>query len=348
MRMRREVGNEKVVPARDGGFRGVSGVRTVSLQDISEEPFAGSESLGRFNGSAAFASTQYPINPGQAATFPVLSIRAATWEKYVFDKLEFEFRTTINEFQGNALGRVILGVDYDASDPPPATRSQAENSRPVVAEAPYIGTVLRLKTSDMHDVCKYHFVRPGSLPGGADIKLYDVGNLNVSTDGNVNANEVGELWVHYRGRFRNQVLESLTTAPTNNQAAQFTTSGSQTATSGVKATMLLSGANPINGLAIVNTAGSMVPPAGNYLIFYNVTGTTTSGSVITAVDVYKNGATIFPTLTSLPTNSVSGQAANVAGMSFVSANGTDAFTLESTISGAGTLKAIGVFSWLSV
>jgi len=328
-------------------------VKAVNLQDILTEPFSGSESLGRFNGSVAFASTQFPINPGQAGTFPVLSVKAKVWEKYKFDKLEFEFRTTINEFTANALGRVILGVDYDAEDPAPATRSQAENSRPVTAEAPYFGQLLRLKASDMHDVTKYHFIRPGALPGGADIRLYDVGNLNFSTDGNINANEVGELWVHYSGHFKNQILESATSAPTNTGVSVFASTGAEAAGATTVATTMLYATASTNPLQIVNTAGSMVPPAGNYLVSYTVTGQGSAANFFGVnADLQKNAASVFAAgnVPQQVTSVAAGGNSFTAGTTvFVSANGTDAFRVRATDQySAGTATNGGLITWKAV
>jgi hypothetical protein len=244
-----------------------------------EQSFAGSESRGRFNGSATFTETQFPINPGQAGTFPWLSQEAKLWEKYEFDSLKFEFRTTINEFSTNALGRVILGVDFDAADPPPSTRSEAEISRPVTAQAPYFNQMLTLRKQDMSDTVKRHYVRPGNLPGGSDIKMYDVGNLNFGTDGNVNANEVGELWVHYTGKFFVQVLEATITPPNNNQVVLLQQVAPLSLSTGVN-TVIPFDTEIANGLAAVNSAGSIVLPEGNYVIDAQATYTTSSGGVI--------------------------------------------------------------------
>jgi hypothetical protein len=281
-------GPRNVVGPSQRGISNVLGQRT----DIPlTQTFAGSESLGRFNGSITFTELQFPLNPGQAGTFPWLSQEAKLWEKYEFDKLDIEFRTTINEFSANAFGRVILGVDFDASDPAPSTRSQAEISRPVTAQAPYFNQLLKLRKQDMHDSVRKHYVRPGNLPGGADIKMYDVGNLNFGTDGNIGTNEVGELWVHYSGTFTNQVLESISTAPINNQVAVFTDLGAQILATGVAKTHALVTA-VTNGLLAVNTAGSILLPAGNYLVYGSTTDVFgTSGTVMSSA-IEQGGAVI--------------------------------------------------------
>lgn len=237
--------------------------------------FSGSESLGSVNGSSAFTETQFPINPGQAVTFPRLSQEAKLWDLFEFEELAFEFRTSINQFATNAFGRVTVGVDYDAGDPAPSTLSQAEISRPVAAGLPYDSIVLRLRKSDMNGWMKRHFVRPGNLPGSADIKMFDIGVLNFGTSGNVNSNVIGELWVHFRGRFYNQVLESTATAPKNYSMSMFSSVGNEASTSTVPHTMLFATA-AANGLGAVNTTGSILLPAGNYLVGYSVVSADTS------------------------------------------------------------------------
>lgn len=282
----------------DQSMRGISNVHGQRLDIPLKQPFYGSESLGRFNGSVAFTEIQLPINPGQAGVFPWLSQEAKLWEKYQFDKLEFEFRTTINEFSANALGRVILGVDFDASDPAPSTRSQAEISRPVTAQAPYFNQRLVLRKEDMDDVCGYHFVRPGSLPGQSDIKFYDVGVLNFGTDGNVNANEVGELWVHYAGTFKNQVLESTTAGPTNFSQSSFRDAAPVALTSTLTKISPLATAD-INGLGIVNAAGVFTVPPGNYLVSYM--NQSTAATNMTAYQMAASGSLVNPAPSTQPT-----------------------------------------------
>lgn len=328
------------------GQRGISNVLGQNTQIPLEQPFAGSESLGRFNGSATFTETQFPINPGQAGTFLWLSQEAKLWEKYEFDSLQFEFRTTINEFSSNALGRVILGVDFDASDPPPSSRSQAEISRPVTAQAPYFNQKLTLRKQDMCDTMKRRYVRPGNLPGGSDIKMYDVGNLNFGTDGNINSNEVGELWVHYSGRFFDQVLESVTTPPINYQVALFQSNGLEAQVSGVPKTLALATA-VANGIGAVNTAGSIVLPEGNYLVDYvnSMQAATNGTSFSVALDV-NGGGVVSSTFAAASTALVT--AYTGSGSWWYQSNGTSALTLVSNITGTGAVSATGTLRITSV
>jgi hypothetical protein len=337
---------QEMVSSGNGSPKGISNVLGQRTDIPLTQTFAGSESLGRFNGSAAFTATQFAINPGQAVSFPWLSKEAILWEKYEFDKLEFEFRTTINEFSANALGRVILGFDFDASDPPPANRSQAEISRPVTAQAPYFNQRLAIRKSDMNDVCKKHYVRPGNLPGAADIKMYDVGVLNFSTDGNVNGNEVGELWVHYSGTFHVQVLESLTTPPANFSVSQFASTAAEALATTVQLTCLLA-TTVSNGLNAVNTAGSVVLPLGNYLVSATAVGSFNTDVQTATLVIQKNGAAIVGG-SFIQTYGGAADLAitQVIPPSFVTSNGTDAFTLKEQATfaaGTGTISGSLVF-----
>jgi hypothetical protein len=261
------------------------------MQQDSQMPlegrFSGSESLGSINGSVAFTETQFPINPGQAVMFPRESQEAKLWEMYEFDELAFEFRTAINQFATNAYGRVTVGVDFDASDPPPSTLSQAEISRPVAAGLPYESIFLRLRKKDMNGWMKRHFVRPGNLPGAADIKMYDIGVLNVGTQGNVNANAIGELWVHFRGRYFNQVLESTTAAPANNSVSVFNDAAPQAITSTVAFIHPLATSTQ-NGLNAVNTAGAIVFPPGNYAFAVSAADIVTTSATVVELQVLQN------------------------------------------------------------
>jgi hypothetical protein len=345
---RRNPGSTKMIV--DGTGAHIMQDSTVPLSDT----FAGSESLGSVNGSSAFTETQFPVNPGQAVTFPRLSQEAKLWEMYEFDELAFEYRTAINQFATNAFGRVTVGLDFDSSDPPPASLSQAEISRPVAAGLPYDSIWLKLRKSDLNGWMKRHFVRPGNLPGTADIKMYDVGVLNFGTSGNVNSNAIGELWVHFRGRFYNQILESVTTPPANFSSSWFQTGTVQTLINGTPATILLAGANPPNGLNIVNTNGSMVPPAGNYSVFPGLTlSDSAAESNSLFMDFQKNGVSVL-TSALKPGNSASlgtaaGDRISCSSSMFVVANGTDAFTLVGTANGAaGTLTAAGQVLWSAI
>jgi hypothetical protein len=295
-------------------------------------------------GSVGFATTQYPLQPGQVLTFPWLSQEAKLWERYTFEHLEFYYKRDVSEFATNGTtGKVMFSVDFDASDPPPATKTQVEDTYPHADAMPCENFRLIVDPRSLHPGMLPKYVRPGGLPGAADIKLYDAGNLAVSTQGNQNTSEVGELRVKYTVRFENPIIENNAGPPTNNSVAQFVSQGAEAIATGVATTLALATAS-FNGVIAVNTAGLIVLPAGNYLIDANVQFAAVGG-VFTDVTLgfLKNGGTYGSTnrLTVTAAGTISGFNMNTDSL-FYQSNGTDtlAISVNGTIS-AGTETAVG-------
>jgi len=116
-------------------------------------------------------------------------------------------------------------------------------------------------------------------------------------------------------------------------------------TKSVSTTLLLATA-VANGLGAVNTSGSIVLPAGNYLVdgIANMEDTT-SELMSCRVDIEKNGTPIW--VGTLPCEGENGaiggsQVLQAITQGFVSLNGTDALTLVVLCTGAaGTLTVSG-------
>jgi hypothetical protein len=187
------------------------------------------------------------------------------------------------------------------------------------------------------------FVRIAGLPGGSDIKTYDVGNITVMTLNNGGTNSVGELHVRYKVSFRVPVLEATkSAAPANNQVTDLTDIAPVAYTSTAQKLAPLATLS-VNGLVAVNTAGSIVLPAGNYLVDWTVEGTDTSAEAFTVNANLEN-------LTSMAGLGLSSQQGavlvgasgrlQISGTAFISPNGSTAIGLEVTLTGAaGTLTA---------
>lgn len=235
-----------------------------------------------------------PVNPGQATTFPWLSEQALQWEKYRFNYLEFYYKPEVSGFatEGQS-GKVIMVMDYDASDPAPTTKQEAEDTDPHVDGMPYEDIMLKLDPYEMYTNSDSKYVRPFGLPGGSDIKTYDCGNLSVLTVNNGGTNAVGELHVRYGVTFEVPVLEATkSAAPANNQVAVFNSNGGEAITTTVPKQLVLVTATS-NGIGAVNTAGSIVLPAGNYLVDANVLIQDTSATTTAAqLQVELNGGVI--------------------------------------------------------
>lgn len=298
------------------------------------------EYIAAVSGSPGFVNTAYPINPGNATTFPWLSVQAKQWEKYHFDYLEFYYKREVSEFATNGTtGKIIMNVDFDASDAPPVSKVQIEDSDPRVDGMPCQNLRLPLKQSCLHSLLKQLYVRTGGLPGASDIKTFDAGNLNIATQGCQDTTEIGELRVKYRVTFSVPVLDSTSAAPANHSVTQLMTLPAAAFSLTTNIESIIPFATVItNGLGAVNTAGSIVLPAGNYLIDvvpeYAFSGSGTS----TVLDVYKNSVSV--TGNAYNTTFVAAQLTRVTMpvSAYITSNGSDAFTVGVTgIFTTGTL-----------
>jgi len=265
--------------------------------------------------------------------------------------LEFYYQTLLNATSATAIGKVVYSMDFDAADPPPISKQQAMDSEPAVSCAPWENMCLEIPPHLLDErFTDAKYIRLGGLPGASDIKTYDLGNLNVVTDSNGATSALGELHVRYAGYFMNRVLESTTSAPNNNSVSLFqsTTAQSQTTTVALTPTFATTVVNP---LLIVNTSGSFVPPAGNYLVdigsYQVVAGATATAN---AVDFKKNGTSVF-------TGTVPGQLSTTGAATdnlctsiswYVTANGTDAFTVVATSTFTGTITYSGSIRFVAI
>lgn len=165
------------------------------------------EYIGEISGSVAFATTSFAFNPGQVGTFPWGSRVAQLYEKYKTVSAEFYYKREVSEFatNGNA-GKVILSFDYDATDSQPTTKQQVEDLQPHVDGMPCENLVLKLDPKQLNGQDS-KYIRIGVQPANTDLKTYDGGFLNVSTQGCANTTTIGELHVRYCFELLVPVLE---------------------------------------------------------------------------------------------------------------------------------------------
>jgi len=317
-------------------------------------PFHGDEEVTNVLGGDTFSAVQFPVNPGQATLFPWLSKEAVLYERYFFTQLEFYYQTLLNATSATAIGKVVYSMDFDAADPPPVSKQQAMDSEPAESCAPWENMALIIEPYMLDQAfTDAKYVRPAGLPGGSDIKNYDLGNLNVVTDSQGATSAIGELHVRYAGFFMNRVLDSTTSAPNNNQVSWFQSTSAEAAGATTVAKNVAFATATTNGLSILNTSGSFVPPAGNYLVDVTVVSSNTNNNDgDQLMDVQKNGASLYTATLSRPGVTAGSGAPEVFELSasvFVSANGTDAFTVPVTASyTAGTMTLGGSIRWVAV
>lgn len=146
-------------------------------------------------GSVAFAASLLEINPGLPGTFPWLSTLARSYESYRFEKLSVMYET---QSATTGAGKILLAVDYDASDAAPTTKQQAMAYRSSVS-CPVWSDCEHVSLPEDLNKRKTYYVRNGALDANQDIKLYDVGNLFVCSQGGI-ASAMGEIYIDYAVR----------------------------------------------------------------------------------------------------------------------------------------------------
>jgi hypothetical protein len=161
-------------------------------------------------GSVAFSNTQFAVNPGLVNTFPWLSRIAAQYESYQFEKLDFVFETVAAT---SATGTVALAIDYDASDAAPTTKTQIMSYRNAVRSPAWSNCANCSVREDLSKL-KSNYVRSSGLSANQDVKLYDIGNLNIAVQGQAGTTAVGELYVEYIVRLITPQLD-----PANGQSS---------------------------------------------------------------------------------------------------------------------------------
>jgi len=230
--------------------------------------FSEDEYIQDVRGSDGFQIARFALNPGQSATFPWLSTIAKQFEKWRFHHLEFYYKPLVSGFAtGGTTGKIMMSADFDATDPTPGTKQQVEDTYPHSDCMPYEQTCLILSPFEMTGPDR-KFVRPGPVPAGADIRLYDGGAFFLSTQGNsgVDAN-CGELRVRYSVELSVPVLEQLQTPPPITQMSVFTADSSNwpnAVSKNINNWLVHDGLNPLK-INIVDD-NQLVFPLGNYLI----------------------------------------------------------------------------------
>jgi hypothetical protein len=235
------------------------------------------------NGSTSFSvGANLAINPGQALTFPWLSTIAARYEKYRFRRLRFYYKPMVTQFTSNYnTGKVMMNCDYDASDPAPNSKQQVEDSDPHVDGMPYQSFSFVLDPREMNGMSSdAHYVRPAGLPGGTDIKTYDVGNLFLSTIGQGASGAIGELRVEYDVELSVPILDNNDKAPANNSVLFCEGSTTVALTSGVSSNLPLDLVT--NGVGATVAADTFTLLPGNYTITWTCRIYSTAQSLTTS------------------------------------------------------------------
>jgi hypothetical protein len=229
------------------------------------------EYLDDIDGTTAYDFSQYPLQPGIGQGFPWLSNMASNYESYTFRKLAYIYEPTCST---STAGTVMMGIDYDAADDPPGSKTELMSFHGAVRSAPWASCCCGTDKRDLEKLAKQRYVRLGNLDPNLDLKTYDAGYLVIATQGMTSGATVGELFVEYEVEFQTPQLNI-------NEILDATSSHLFTSTCTV--------ANPFNGvvttggLGVLNDSSNTLTflRAGKYLMVGQFIGTVMTGSLPT-------------------------------------------------------------------
>jgi hypothetical protein len=158
------------------------------------------EFVADISGSTSFSDVVRSINPGLSTTFPWLSSIASNYEQYEFLGLIFEFKSTSADALNStntALGTVIMATQYDSLDAPFLNKQQMEAYQFVTSSAPSQSMIHPVECDPRQNALTNMYIRTGPAPTGADLRFYDLGNMEIATVGMQATAVIGELWVSY-------------------------------------------------------------------------------------------------------------------------------------------------------
>lgn len=160
------------------------------------------EYLGDVLSTTSFAVQSFPLNAGLVATFPWLGTIAGNWEQYCIRGMVFEYRTisatSLTSGSSTGMGAVIMATAYDSVNPNFSTKAQMENHEYSTSAVPSKTFMHPIECARGETPVNCLYVRTGSPVSGTDLRLYDLGNFQIATQGMPHAGDaIGELWVTY-------------------------------------------------------------------------------------------------------------------------------------------------------
>lgn len=168
------------------------------------------EFFASLNGSVAFSSTKYQVNPGNPILFPWLVDVAKEWQRYKLHNVSIEY---ITRSATSSTGSVIISPEYDVYKGPAADEKQATNTAGAVEDVTWKNLTCRADKRMLTQSHNSHLVRTGAV---ANLPAYDALYFNVTTIGQANANEIGKLWISYDIEFLTaQVLDPVPSLSTS-------------------------------------------------------------------------------------------------------------------------------------
>lgn len=164
--------------------------------------------------AGAFANQSFPLNPGLAQTFEYLAQLAANFTEYRIEGMLIEFRTrsvdALNS-TNTALGSVYIATQYNSLEPDFSSKAEMSSYQYCNNCKPSESMIHIIECDPKQTAIEHLYIRTGAVPSSADIRLYDLGRLQIATQGMQAASvNIGELHVTYQvALYKPRLYESL-------------------------------------------------------------------------------------------------------------------------------------------
>lgn len=264
-----------------------------------------------------FAGVAYPVNIALADVFPWAFTIGSNFEKYRFRYLSFVYVPTSATSVGStntAQGTVTLTFVPNSTLSVFSNKEQAVGYAGTVSGAPYSKLVCRADLTAIDHPTNAFYTRTGAVPDGQDQRLYDVGQVMVTTSGAQASSTCGELHVVYAvdlitprqqpGKGGNVVLTDHYQLSGIGGATSLLGTGPATATAGsnLGGVLTTDGKYVAGGSPSGNLIAYTLPPtvnSGLYMYVYSVKGASTAltnaisitlGSNLTGALLFTSGA----------------------------------------------------------
>lgn len=171
------------------------------LSDIS-----GSNAVA-FPAIAAPGYNAYLVNPSNPGVFPWLSGVAPLYETYKFRKLKFSYQPACST---STLGRIMAAFDYDASDLPPASKTQLMSNDGAVQTATWNEIEIPASQAGLNKQKNYYtnFTVSNNPDLPSVLRQNNVGTFYLMAIGQATENVIGELFVEYEIELSTPQLET--------------------------------------------------------------------------------------------------------------------------------------------
>jgi len=149
------------------------------------------EFMGDVVGTADYSVVTIPIQPGIPNSFPWLSSIAVNYETYHFKKLRFHY---LPQCPSTAPGAIYMACDFDATETPPANKRDLMSYWGAIRAGVWSEASMSVDSKDLSKYQQYYVRNSLSTQ---DLKLSDVGNFFIATQGAVDFEPLGEIYVEY-------------------------------------------------------------------------------------------------------------------------------------------------------